>query len=402
MTTVKVKFRKSAAPGKEGRVYYQVICNRTVRLLPTGYRLRPSEWNAREGMPLVQAGAAFSRRREELQAMRERIVKDKMRLSQILLDFSSRALEYTADDVAAAFRNWMGEQSFAGFMQAVIERMRRMGKVRTPQTYAAAFRSFMQFRGNRDVMLDDMDAELMQHYEAWLKARRVSLNTVSFYMRILRAAYNRAVERGLTVQRAPFKHVYTGMEKTVKRAVSIKRIRELKALPLRPGSWHDWARDMFMFSFYTRGMSFIDMACLRKTDLKNGILTYRRRKTGQQLFIKWEPCMQAVVDKYRNAATAYLLPILAEGGDEERQYDSALHRVNRKLKEISSLLGLSTGLTMYVARHSWASAAKSKRIPISVISEGMGHDSETTTRIYLAALDNAVIDRANSLILKNL
>ena len=118
------------------------------------------------------------------------------------------------------------------------------------------------------------------------------MNTVSFYMRILRATYNRAVDKGVIRQRFPFKHVYTGVEKTVKRAISFKVIRQLKEMDLSHSQSMEFARDMFMFSFYTRGMSFVDMAFLKKTDLNNGMLTYRRKKTGQLLSIRWEKCMQ--------------------------------------------------------------------------------------------------------------
>ena len=76
--------------------------------------------------------------------------------------------------------------------------------------------------------------------------------------------------------------------------------------------------------------------------------------------------------------------------------------INRKLKTIGNMVGIQLPLTMYVARHSWASAAKTKNVPISVISEGMGHDSELTTQIYLASLDTAVVDKANRMILKSL
>lgn len=148
-------------------------------------------------------------------------------------------------------------------------------------------------------------------------------------------------------------------------------------------------------------MSFVDMAYLKKKNLKNGVLTYRRRKTKQQLTIKWEKPMQEIVDKYPDT-NMYLLPIIREVENERKQYENALHLINNKLKEISIMINLAARLTMYVARHSWASVAKSKNIPISVISEGMGHDSESTTQIYLASLDNSVIDKANKLILKNL
>ena len=166
----------------------------------------------------------------------------------------------------------------------------------------------------------------------------------------------------------------------------------------------DFARDMFLISFYTRGMSFVDMAYLRKKDLQNGVLSYRRRKTGQQLLIKWEKCMQEIVDKYDTSQSNYLLPIIKPFGeiDERKQYIYAAHNINRCLKIIGKELGLSVSLTLYVARHAWASIAKSKNVPLSVISEGMGHDSEATTRIYLASLDTVAIDEANSMILKSL
>ena len=229
------------------------------------------------------------------------------------------------------------------------------------------------------------------------------MNTVSFYMRILRAVNNRAVAEGIVEQRYPFKQVYTGNEKTVKRAVTQEVIKELKTLDYPTGSPYALARDMFLFSFYTRGMSFIDMAFLRKADLNDGVLSYRRQKTGQRLFIKWEPCMQELAERYGEKHSPYLLSLIRRPGENERrQYLSESHRITRNLKTIGKTLGLSSPLTMYVARHAWASIAKSKNIPIAVISESMGHDSEKTTRIYLAALDKTSIDDANNLILNDL
>lgn len=114
--------------------------------------------------------------------------------------------------------------------------------------------------------------------------------------------------------------------------------------------------------------------------------------------------MQKIVDKYDTGNSIYLLPIIKQGSkiEERAQYIYAGHNINRNLKIIGQELGLSIPLTLYCSRHSWASIAKSKNIPLSVISEGMGHDSEATTRIYLDSLDNMAIDKANSLILKSL
>lgn len=311
---------------------------------------------------------------------------------------------YTSDDVVSAFVSFNPQNSFFSFMEEVIANLIKLGKIRISETYTTSLNSFCRFRNDKDVSLDKIDSDMMQAYEAWLKTNGVSPNSSSFYMRNLRAVYNRAVEKELMPQRFPFKHVYTGVDKTVKRAVPLKTIRRIKEMDLSLNPSADFARDMFLFSFYTRGMSLVDMVYLKKKDLANGILSYRRRKTGQQLLIRWEKPMQEIVDKYDTGSSIYLLPIIKPHSkkDERTQYIYAGHNINRNLKSIGRKLGLSLPLTMYVARHSWASAARSKNVPLSVISEGMGHDSEATTRIYLASLDNMAIDRANSLILKSL
>lgn len=259
------------------------------------------------------------------------------------------------------------------------------------------------FSRDGDIMLDSLTSEIMEAYEAWQRRRQVSSNTISFYTRILRAVYNRAVEQNIIENRHPFRHVYTGVDKTVKRALPLTVIRQIKALDLSMTPALDFARDMFIMSFYLRGMSFVDMTYLRKSDLKNGYITYRRRKTGQLLAIKWTTDMQSILDKYPENESDYLLPIIRRPDRNDRcTYRNMGYNINRNLNKFARQLNLGMRLTMYVARHSWASAAKAKGIPVTVISEGLGHDNEATTRIYLSSLDTSVVDRANSLILKSL
>lgn len=287
------------------------------------------------------------------------------------------------------------------FMQETIVQLQKLGKTRTAETYQSALASFMRFREGQDVLISHIKDNLIVAYENSMKASGLSSNTTSFYMRILRAVYNRAVKQGITKQKYPFQYVYTGVAKTRKRAVDISIVRRLAEMDLDRNPSAALARDMFLFSFYTRGMSFIDMAYLRKSDLSRGILTYRRRKTGQNLFIRWEKCMDEIVSSYDNPSSFYLLPIITSSDtDERQQYINMSHKINRSLKSLGKKLGLPTPLTMYVARHTWANAARKKKIPISVISEGMGHTSEMTTRIYLSSLDADIIDRANKKILR--
>lgn len=397
-TTVKVKFRPSTVKDHPGSIVYFVTHRRTVRQVTTGYKIFPEEWDDRQSKLIP----FYKERAEIIRQVAKRLARDMKLLNAIIVELESYGNIFTADDVVSKFQETVNGHMFFRFMYDVISQLKRLGKVRTAETYTSTLHSFMRFRNGDDIMLEEISSDLMMEYEAFLKLHGVTMNTISFYNRILRAVYNRAVEKGLTAQCYPFKHVYTGIDKTVKRAVTLKTIRRIKELDLSLKPNLDFARDMFLFSFYTRGMSFIDMAYLKNTDLQNGVLSYRRRKTGQQMFIRWEKWMQEILDKYPTNETEYLLPIIRMPDKERLQYRNMQRLVNNKLKEISTMAGLQMNLTMYVSRHSWASIARSQNVPLSVISEGMGHDSENTTQIYLASLDSSMIDKANEMILKKL
>lgn len=400
MATVKTKFRASSSSTKEGTLFYQVIHKRVPRQIHTGYKLYPQEWDA-ENKEIVFPPGIGDNRRNYLVSLKDALRKDIKRLKSIISRLERADGAYTAEDVVESYLSPTDTHSFISFAHTLVGQLKQIGKQYT--AYETAINSFTRFRKEQDVPLDEVDSDLMMTYEAYLKSKGICPNSSSFYMRNLRAIYNRAVDKELTEQRNPFKHVYTGIDKTVKRAVPLSVIRQIRDLDLNLHPAMDYARNIFMFSFYTRGMSFIDMAFLKKKDLQNGVLSYRRHKTNQQLFIKWEKPMQELIDKFDTSGTPYLLPIIKNcDNDARKQYKSDAHRVNQSLKKIGKMLGLAISLTSYVARHSWVSIAKSKNIPIATISEAMGHDSENTTRIYLASLDTTVVDKANSLILKSL
>ena len=285
--------------------------------------------------------------------------------------------------------------SFFKFMEEVIDELRLAGKVRSVETYRVALNSLKRFCEGKDFAVTAMDGILASRYEQWLLKMGIMRNTSSFYMRVLRAVYNRAVRKKLTTDQRPFDKVYTGIAKTKKRAVDIDVIRQLATMAITDEQ-ERFARDMFMFSFFTQGMSFVDMAYLKKTDIVDNMLTYYRRKTGQQIQVTWTERMQQLVDANPLPNDLYLLPIIRNSGQKERsQLRHRQYQINEKLQELAKRLGLQQSLTMYVARHSWASIARSLGIPLEVISHGMGHNSESTTRIYLKEIDNSQLANAN-------
>ena len=402
MTSVKVKFSPSSIILKEGTLHYQIIHHRKVRHIRTGYKLFSSEWISASGEIDVSAGSGEDRK-NYLIALKKQIDKDLVKIEKCINRLVQEDAPFTVERIIELYTVPEGNYTFLLYGKELLVELRKIGKVRTAGTYQSALNSFERYLNNRgDVSLDALDSNQMIAYESWLKGNGICPNTSSYYMRNLRAIYNRAVEQGFVAQQNPFKHVYTGIDKTRKRAVSLDVVREIRDLNLTKKSLV-FARDIFLFSFYTRGMSFVDMAFLKKQDLQNGILAYRRNKTGQQLFIKREKTMQELIDKYDTFDTPYLLPVIRNNGvDEWHQYQNAAHRINRNLKQIGKQIGLDIPLTTYVARHAWASIAQSKNVPLSVISKALGHNSEQTTRIYLSSLDTSVVDKANNLILMSI
>lgn len=225
--------------------------------------------------------------------------------------------------------------------------------------YRATQNSIMQYRDGKDLTLSEIDADLVKSYEAYLKnVVGVCRNTSSFYLRIFRAVYNKAVGKGYAVEQKPLKHVYTGIDTTRKRAVSADMISSIKKLSHNLSPMQKMTKDTFLMCFYLRGISFIDLAHLRKSDIKNGYLHYTRSKTGERLSVKLGKDMQAIVDKYHRltSSSPYLFPFLVSHisakQEESRLYHNAESRISYHLVKIGMKVGIQGKLTLYVARHS--------------------------------------------------
>ena len=295
--------------------------------------------------------------------------------------------------------------SFVSYIDEEIRKLSNAGRNGTAQNYKAAMNRFTKFIRNENFPLSSFTEEIVQKYESWLRNRYLSRNTISFYMRQLRSIYNKAVKANLTEQTFPFDNVYTGIDKTKKRAVDISVITKLIALDLSYSSSLCFARDLFLLSFYMRGMAFVDMAYLKHDNIKNGVIRYIRHKTDIMLEIKIEQCISDIINRYASKSKlGYLLPIITRTDAEKAytQYKNKRSYYNKLLKKISQLIGPDILLTSYVSRHSWATIARNMNISLAVISAGMGHSSETMTRIYLTSLEASTIDQANSAILNHI
>lgn len=402
MATVKTKLRLSTVAGRPSSIIYQITHRRIVRQITTDYKVFPEDCKTGVSMIISVNDEAMDRLRVP-RIISQKIRWDLQRLNMIISKYENGHCEYSADMIVDAFQCMEKELSLFNIMQKSIIRLLQQNRIGTAKNYSAALGSFRNFRCNEDIPIDAIDYAVMEDYQSYLRMKGLALNSISFYMRILRAVYNHSVESGIISDRKPFRHVFTGMEKTFKRAISIKNIRFIKDLDLSFKPNLEFARDMFMFLFYCRGMSFIDAAFLKKSDVVDNVLFYRRHKTGQQLRIRMVPVIKDILDRYSDSQSPYLLPIITVSGKDGRiQYEAALRRINNGLRTIAKMLGMDTPLTTYVTRHAWASIAKAKNIPITVISDALGHDSIATTQIYLASIDATMIDKANEMIINDL
>lgn len=274
----------------------------------------------------------------------------------------------------------------------------RFGSARA---YAATRADIKRFLKGRDIALKHVDADFIRCYETWLKYRQLAPGTVSFYLRILRALINHAARNRLFCSDPTlFADVYTGIPETSRRAVEPSVVSQLFALDLPEKSALGRCRDLFLLSYCCRGMAFVDMAYLRKTNLNDGYIEYRRQKTGKLMRVHLDALILSLIERHRATAGPYLLDIVTHSPDMAAvrlSYQSALRAHNRNLKRLAAMAGCKeVHLTSYTARHTWATVARDNGVEISVIQAAMGHATERTTRIYLTSINNATVDWAQA------
>lgn len=295
-------------------------------------------------------------------------------------------------------RNRRGETITDGrpFLPTVmneIEKRRGQTCTSTVENELTAVRSFAKYV-DRNLTMADITPQLIHGYERWLLDRGIKPNTSACYLRSLRAVLNRCGMDGNSL----FAEVHTGREVTEKRAADIKTIQKIKEVTLNPDSFLSLARELFIFSIMAMGIPFVDLAHLRKSDIRDGYLIYHRRKTRKKVKVKIEPCMQEIISRRCNHNSPYLFPLLR--GNTEKEYHSLLCRYNRALAQISINSGLKRKVTSYTPRHTWASMAYKKGEKLAVISKALGHSSPMTTLAYLKEIDDTALEQANRCLLK--
>ncbi|GAB6118876.1 phage integrase SAM-like domain-containing protein [Dysgonomonas termitidis] len=420
MATLKFILRKSVSGARcKGSLCLRLIHSRKVKVITSPFRLYPHEWDeVRQRVHLPEEDSPrypyLCKVTESLCAYGEQFEEAAGRLEK-----SGR---YTVDDILCSYHREYNPVNLSGFAELQARNLLRAGQERTARAYRTVSRGLITFNKGRDIPLSQINACMMKEFESYLKERGKAMNTISYYMRMLRAIYWKAVKEKLIDARRenPFDHVFTGFQKTRKRALDLESLRALNSLdfsaileqqtlrkadtcepaegssPLDSGLYTSWR--YFFFCFHARGMSFVDMAYLRKENIRQGVISYYRKKTGQKIEVTVTAPLQRIIDSFSGEVrySPYLFPVIRDTDKSPRlQYENGLRLQNKRLKRLSALAGIEGKLSTHVSRHSWATTGKKQNLPLWVISEGLGHSSEKMTYTYLASFDRSTLDRAN-------
>lgn len=296
------------------------------------------------------------------------------------------------------------------YMPEVIGMLKREGKFPAMHVYACTLRSYEKFcaeeRHPKNTtaslsMQEIFTPERLKEYEDWLTGQQSSPNTISTYMRTLQAVYNRWMSPGIEgYNPVLFKDVYTKVESRTKRALTAEQMEQLRntdfsVLTLR----QQQVLTYFLLMFMLRGMPFIDLAHLRKSDLRNRRITYRRHKTGKLMVVDVPSDAMRLLQKYRDKTDSeYLFPLLHGGlfmEEHHHRYQETLRHFNRELARLMKQLLPGVSVSSYTARHTWATLAYHSGVPVGLISQSLGHSSIRVTMTYLKPFDAEVIDRIN-------
>ena len=255
---------------------------------------------------------------------------------------------------------------FIAYANSRVEKLKDEGRYDAANKLKMYLRRFITYLGKNEVPFKDFDALLMRSYHTWLKNQELGRNTISLYIRNLKRVYKLAVNDGLAADSNPFEGMDVSYRvKKERNGLTLDEVKRLRDLDLSGESEMTvFARDIFLFTVYARGMRSDDIFRLTRKNIKNGQLTYRQHVTGKEISIPWEPALQEIADRYRQKGTSLLFPVITAKDPREqwRQYDSLLLRINYSLKKLGEMMELGYPLNLTVARHSWESMTKSVSI----------------------------------------
>lgn len=370
---------------------------RRTAVIPTGYSIPEKDWDAKRRTikkshtalnSVTRVNNALLKQRAD---MLEKIAK---------LDEGGQLSALSVKELKALLTRSSHSESVFVFTEQLIKDLRtaqKFGNARNYATMLGVLKSYCKERNKQDLLFREITYRFLKSFEHAHLAKGNSVNGLSVYLRALRAIYNKAIKEGIARQEDyPFREYKIQSKTTEKRAIPIEDIQRILALELEEGSSLFHYRNYFVASYLLWGISFMDLAFLTRENIVNNRVRYRRRKTGKPYDIRISDQLAEIITYYSadKAPSDFIFPIIKRKqlGEQYKDVKWARKRYNKGLRELGELCGIEEKLTSYVARHSFATQALLNEIPIKAISEMLGHNSLTTTEVYLKSLPSSILD----------
>lgn len=402
-TSIKaVLYKSKTLSNGEHPVLLRIIKDRKIKYISTGISSLVESWNEASNIPKK----SHPHYKEAKLLIRKKILD----AEKIVYQLENDNKNLSAYEIKAKLKREKANNPYVyEYFDTVINRLIKSGQIKTSEIYKDTKRNLMYYTGAKQIHFSDIDVSFLNQFEEYLKTKGKGGNTIFVYLRTFRAILNKAIKEEVCSEKYyPFKKFSLGKYarlKTEKRAISKEDIDKIVALQPKTASII-LARHIFLFSYYCRGMNFIDMAFLKWKDINGNRMIYTRSKTNELFNIELLPPAIEILGWYRKAnenKNDYVFPLLSS---EYKTPQSIFNRkvkmlreINKNLKAVGKLAGVESELTTYVARHSYATILKRKGCSTAIISEALGHDSEKTTQIYLESFGNNILDEASRVIL---
>ncbi|MDX5429216.1 MAG: site-specific integrase [Bacteroidota bacterium] len=402
MASIKIKLFKGKTLS-DGRhpVVLQIIDDKRVRKIALELKAFPEEWN--EGL------SRFSNTHRSYRKHNQILEHFEQKAEKIQQELILENKPFSFELFRSRFLGSKKSSRLLEFLSNHVQILGEQGKLSTQSAYQSTFNVLKEFTRNQEISFYSVDYEFLVSFEKFLFQRGSTEGGVHHHMRNVRAIFNEAIRKGYCESEYyPFSHKHNEQGYSLSRvkskakpqSLSDQELERFKNLPLEKYPELVDSHMYFMFSYYTRGMNFNDMARLTRRNLKGGRIVYQRRKTGTTFSIKEDPRIKSILSHFYHPGSTFLFPILNSQHKTERQQKDRIHKClrkfNRDLRKIGELIDASIPITSYTARHTWASTLKRKGISTEIISEGLGHSEITTTKAYLENFNEDILDQTSN------
>jgi site-specific recombinase XerD len=404
MSSIKVLLRTSnKLKNGEHPIVLRIIKERKTKFIFTGLTCAENFWDFKKNRPVSKHPNA-----KELNIF---ITKKIYETQKVILNLENDEKDYSSEEIKKKYKASKKQTTVFSFFDEIITTLTKSNKIGNAKIYKDCKRMLFKFREEQDLSFSDIDVSFLKRFERSFLERDVSGNSISVYMRTIRAVFNKAIAEGYCKkENYPFNDykVIKLNTETAKRALSKDQMQSILSLNLDISPSLQFAKNIFLFSYYNRGINFKDIALLKWNNIKEGRLEYRRAKTGKLYSIKLLDPSIYILDQFKLISEydseSYIFPLLnKEIHISPVQIDNRIKKTakttNKGLKEIALRAKIDFNLTTYVARHSYATIMKRNGVSTSLISESLGHRSEKTTQVYLDSFENKMLDEANKAIL---